>query len=384
VLDRWSQQQKTQPSEGTGSVLGRAQSYGELLSRHPMDREWAAPSDAFQVPLRTDENTQGDPEWKQHTEKTRAFLKIQEGCNSFCTYCIIPYGRGPSRSLRPREILDQVKTLVAQGVREVVVTGTNIGDYGTDWGGAPALEELFELILKESTLERLRTSSLDPTEITPGLLKLVAENPRICPHFHVSLQSPHSRILRLMKRKYGFEQVKECLERIAELPASVGGAFVGMDVITGFPGETLEEFEWGVEALRQLPWTRLHVFPFSEREGTPATRLTGSVPQAERVRRARVLNALSLERMKSHYLKILETPNVRIDSVLFERGVVRLKSPSDPQSDLREMRAGYTPHYLRVLVPVDRVAGNQDGSVRPHDLWVDEASGEVALLGELS
>ena len=132
-----------------------------MLSRHPVDREWPTVESSFSTPPTSLEDAKGQG------AKTRAFLKIQEGCNSFCTYCIIPYGRGPSRSLRPRELVTQVRELVAAGVREVVITGTNVGDYGVDWGMAPdrALAELFEMILGETQLERLRVSSLDPTEI---------------------------------------------------------------------------------------------------------------------------------------------------------------------------------------------------------------------------
>lgn len=206
ILKRLSEETPAAPSE-LGQILGGAQGYREMLSRHPMDREWYL-GEGFQTP---------PVELEGHSTKTRAFLKIQEGCNAFCTYCIIPYGRGPSRSIKPSEVVRQIRELVSQGVREVVITGTNIGDY--DEG----LEELFRMILTETELERLRVSSLDPVEITPGLLRLMRENPKFCPHFHVSLQSPHSRILKLMKRKYSATEVKSCLEEIAQLTPARGG-----------------------------------------------------------------------------------------------------------------------------------------------------------------
>jgi threonylcarbamoyladenosine tRNA methylthiotransferase MtaB len=317
-------------------------------------------------------------------------LKIQEGCNAFCTYCVIPYGRGPNRSLRIPEVVAQVKTLVAQGVREVVVTGTNIGDYGTDW--APNLQhvELFKAILNETTLERLRVSSLDPTEVTPELRELMRTEPRLCPHYHVSLQSPHSRVLRTMKRKYAYEHVEECLTSVSELPAPAGGVFVGMDIITGFPTETLEEFEWGVEALKRLPWSRLHVFPYSEREGTPATKLKPVVPKEERTRRAKVLRDLSFERLRQRHeeaLTQLKGSGRTLQGILLEGSV------KAPDGKVRWI-AGYTPNYLRVLLPLQVGPGapeaqaqvaklsNQKVDAIPGELVLDRESGDIAILAQ--
>ena len=146
-------------------IIGKTQGFSEMLSRHPMDRDWYGEEGFLTPPVHLE----------GHSAKTRAFLKIQEGCNSFCTYCIIPYGRGPSRSVRPRELIEQIRTLVSQGIREVVITGTNVGDYGTDWSSeetpqSAPLVELFKLVLNETKLERLRVSSLDPVEITPELI----------------------------------------------------------------------------------------------------------------------------------------------------------------------------------------------------------------------
>jgi tRNA A37 methylthiotransferase MiaB len=364
-----------------GEVLGEAQGYSEILSKHPMDREWPVGGEGFQTP---------PTHLDGHSGKTRAFLKIQEGCNSFCTYCIIPYGRGPARSLRPREVIEQVRKLVSEGIREVVITGTNIGDYGSDWAETAQHGELFRMILQETSLERLRVSSLDPTEITDGILDLMANEPRFCPHFHVSLQSPHSRILRLMKRRYGFEQVKSCLEKIAAVHAPVGGVFVGMDVITGFPGETEEEFQWGYEALSELPWTRLHVFPYSEREGTPATRLPGSVRQEERLQRARKLNEQSLTRMREHHEKVLTSLHLSggaLSGILLERAG-RAPEGMSPEllaqfQGVERWQAGYTSNYLRVFVPEVAGARNELVSVMPVGLVTDPQNGDVAFVGQV-
>ncbi|NDD91183.1 tRNA (N(6)-L-threonylcarbamoyladenosine(37)-C(2))-methylthiotransferase MtaB, partial [bacterium] len=270
-------------------ILGQVHGYQEMLSKHPMDREWPTAEAQFPNGLQLDTG---------NTLRTRQFLKIQDGCNSFCTFCIIPYGRGPSRSQPPEQVIQQIRGLVDKGSREVVLTGTNIGDYGADWGeelpNGVKLARLASRILKETSLERLRLSSLDPTEITEELINLVRDSEgRLCPHFHVSLQSPHSRVLRAMKRRYTFIEVERCLKTIHQ---RVPEAFVGMDLITGFPGETAAEFEQTCTQLEGLPWTRLHVFPYSEREGTPATRIPGSVAASERHRRARVLLEISRKR----------------------------------------------------------------------------------------
>lgn len=348
-------------------LLGTVKTYKELQSKHPLDREWPALVDSFLTP---------PVHLEGHSDKTRSFLKIQEGCNAFCTYCIIPYGRGPARSIRPREILKQVQELVAQGVREVVLTGTNIGDYGVDWNSAPALGDLIEMILSETSLERLRVSSLDPTEVTSQIFDLMRKNTRFCPHFHISLQSPSSKILRLMKRRYGYEEVKSCLESIATLPAPQGGVFVGMDVITGFPGESEEDFEWTYRALSELPWTRLHVFPYSERKGTPATKLPHSVPQAVRVQRTRRLNELSMKRLIAHYQGVLEECQ-RTQSPL---ELVLLEKPSPGWNWV----PGYSPHYLRVLVDQKNLGASRNElvSVRPLEIMIDSKGNDVALVSE--
>jgi threonylcarbamoyladenosine tRNA methylthiotransferase MtaB len=356
------------------SVLGTTKTYKELLSKHPIDREWPAIVDSFQPP---------PVHLEGHSDKTRSFLKIQEGCDSFCTYCIIPYGRGPSRSLPVSESVAQVKQLVEQGIREVVLTGTNIGEYGSEAGSVPRLGELIGVILKETSLERLRVSSLDPTEITQEILDLMGLDARFCPHFHVSLQSPSSKILRLMKRRYSYEHVKECLEKIAELSSHlpvnsrgermIGGVFVGMDVITGFPGETDEDFQWTVNALSTLPWTRLHVFPYSERKGTPAVRLPGSVPQRVRVERTRILNRLSMERLQAHYRGVLNELypcSGSLSSVLVEK------------SSEGRWQAGFTPNYLRVLWSGASSSRNELISVQPRELMIDSNGNDVALVAE--
>ncbi len=222
---------------------------------------------------------------------TRSFLKIQDGCNSFCTFCIIPYARGKSRSLSTASLVASIQNLHNQGVNEVVLTGVHIGDY-LDEETQGRLEDLIEAVLSQTTMPRLRLSSLEPIELSERLLDLF-QNPRMCPHFHMSIQSAQSKVLKEMKRHYTAEKVEWSLTAIQQ---KVHGAFVGMDVIVGFPGETEEEFQETVARLRRTPWTRIHVFPYSERQGTRAALSEDVVPVAERKKRSQVLRELSFER----------------------------------------------------------------------------------------
>lgn len=358
----------------SGEVLGHATGYAEMLSRHPIEREWPVVESSFVKPPVLLDGDSG---------KTRAFLKIQEGCNSFCTYCIIPYGRGPARSLSPEKVISQIQDLVSEGVREVVLTGTNLGDYGTDWNPEPVLSELIQRILLETDLERLRVSSLDPTEIPEKMLRLMERDKRFCPHFHISLQSPDSRILRLMKRKYGAEEVIQCLRQISSLPAPVGGVFVGIDVITGFPGETDDDFSRTYETLSLLPWSRLHVFPYSERTGTPATRLPGSLAREKRFERAQKLKELSQKRLLEIHEKTLkdcQKGQFPLESILLEK-------PIRVQGQLKAN--GYTSNYLRVILEESfsdfQISLKRNGivSAKPYAIYEDWAAGDVAFWARI-
>lgn len=238
---------------------------------------------------------------------TRAFLKIQDGCNSFCTYCVIPYARGKSRSLAINDLVNRVNDLYDQGARECVLTGVHIGDYEDDSFGAArgpsgrdprktrGLEDLVQAMLERTRMPRFRLSSLEPVEVGERLLDLYSD-PRLCAHFHMSIQSANTAVLHDMKRKYAQEDVLASLDRIrAKLP----NAYIGMDVIVGFPTETDERFRDTVRALESAPWTRIHVFPYSERPGTRAATFTESIPREERARRAAELRDLSARRMES-------------------------------------------------------------------------------------
>jgi threonylcarbamoyladenosine tRNA methylthiotransferase MtaB len=223
--------------------------------------------------------------------RSRAFVQIQNGCDAFCSYCIIPYARGGSRSAHPDEILHQVDGLVATGYQEIVLTGIHIGGYGADLDTPLSLNDLVRRIEAETDVHRIRLGSIEPTELTDELLATVAASQVICPHFHVPLQAGNDRVLQRMERTYDTEFFARLLVRVrAALPT----AAICLDVITGFPGETEQDFESAFNFISALPVTDLHVFPFSKRSGTPAASFPDQVPgdiSKERAERLRVLAA---------------------------------------------------------------------------------------------
>ncbi len=234
---------------------------------------------------------------------TRSFLKIQDGCNSFCTFCIIPYARGKSRSIPISQLVQKINELETEDVQEVVLTGVHVGDYeDTACGQTKGFEDLIEAILLNTKMKRLRLSSLEPIEVSDRLLELFKDT-RLCPHFHMSIQSADTEVLAGMKRKYSSAQVQDSLQRIYK---AIPHVFVGMDVIAGFPTETDEQFENTYRVLAESPWTRLHVFPYSERAGTRAATLP-QIPFHLRKERASKLRELSLHRFQSEALKQIGT-----------------------------------------------------------------------------
>lgn len=208
-------------------------------------------------------------------EHTRAFLQVQNGCDSFCSYCIVPLARGRSRSVPEEEVVEGVSRLVAHGFREVVLTGIHLGVYGLDRTPAGSLADLVERILGETTLERLRIGSLEPNEFSDRLIALFAGSPRVCHHFHVPLQSGSDEVLARMGRPYHGAQVRSLLEWIV---AAMPDSFIGSDIIAGFPGETEQEFETSLALVEELPLADLHVFPYSLRPGTRAAAMPGHIP----------------------------------------------------------------------------------------------------------
>jgi threonylcarbamoyladenosine tRNA methylthiotransferase MtaB len=216
-------------------------------------------------------------------EHTRAFLQVQNGCNSFCSYCIVPYARGRSRSVTPDEILRGVADLAAHGFKEVVLTGIHLGAYGLDLPSPTTLTTLIRQIDAGQIVPRLRVGSLEPNEVSEELLHLMATSGNICHHLHLPLQSGSDSVLSRMGRSYtsGFFRIL-----IAQITAAMPDAFIGADVIAGFPGETDAEFAETVRLIEELPFSDLHVFPFSSRPGTRAAGMPGHLPDRVVTRRA--------------------------------------------------------------------------------------------------
>jgi len=226
-------------------------------------------------------------------DRTRPILKIQDGCNNRCSYCVIPFVRGRSRSLEPEAVIDEVRGLVSAGAREIVLSGINLGSYGRDLAPRAALADVVRRILDETELEQLRFSSIEPQDVTEEFVALVAASPRIAPHFHVPLQSGSDRILRAMHRWY---RAAHYAERVRLIRRLLPDAAIGADVIVGFPGETDAEFDATLQFIAALPFTYLHVFSFSERPGTAAERLDERVSAHTIRERARSLRALGQEK----------------------------------------------------------------------------------------
>jgi len=230
-------------------------------------------------------------------KKTRIFLKIQDGCDDFCTFCIIPYARGKSRSTPPERIISQIEFLVKEGVKEVVLTGVSLGSYGWDLSSKTTLSDLVQKIEKETSLLRLRISSLEPEDVNDTLLEVLKNSEKFCPHFHLPLQAGDDRVLSHMKRNYTVSQYEK---RVNFILKHFKDVFIGIDMICGFPGEEEVHFQNTYAFLTKLPWSRLHVFPYSPRKGTPAAKFQGQLLRSEILKRSRVFQELSSKRYNAY------------------------------------------------------------------------------------
>lgn len=270
---------------------------------------------------------------------TRAFLKIQDGCNQFCSYCIIPYARGRVRSRSAVEILKEAETLTQAGYREIVVTGIHISSYGTDMPEEERVEliELLEMLDRVKGLWRLRLGSLEPRIVTEDFVRRIAALDSICPHFHLSLQSGCDATLRRMNRHY---TTAEYAAGCALLRSAFDRPAITTDVIAGFPGETEEEFEQTISFLRQIGLYELHVFPYSRREGTRAAAMPDQVEEAVKKRRCDRLLKLNREASLAYRRSFLGEEK----EVLMEEKVT---------ADGTEYLAGYTREYVKAVIPWD-------------------------------
>jgi len=242
-------------------------------------------------------------------EHTRAFLQAQNGCDSFCAYCIVPYARGRSRSVAMDDVLAGVANLAANGFQEVVLTGIHLGAYGLDLTPKSSLTELVRHIDAERLVPRLRIGSVEPNELEDDLLSLMARSESICPHLHLPLQSGSDTVLMRMGRRYTAPFFRELMGKIT---ANLADAFIGADVIAGFPGESDAEFRETLDLVQELPFSDLHVFPYSRRSGTRAAGMPDQVASQVVKKRAQQLRqvadgkrSLFLERFKGRDLRVL-------------------------------------------------------------------------------
>jgi threonylcarbamoyladenosine tRNA methylthiotransferase MtaB len=278
---------------------------------------------------------------------TRAFLKIQEGCSYSCTYCIIPTARGLSRSIAPREVMEQVRRLADAGYKEIVLTGIHLGGYGQDLKPKMDLTALVEMIAESRLLPRLRLSSLDPREVPDQLLDLVTASDVICPHLHICAQAGNDEILKRMRRNYDTAYYRALLDRVRErLP----DAAIGSDIIVGFPGETDEQFETSLEFFASSPLTYFHVFPYSSRRGTVAASLPDPVPTSVKKSRGRRMRELG-EQKKSEFC----------GGFVGRRADVLVEAKVDRTTGLHK---GFSRNYLPVAVSAAGDLANGEIDVR--------------------
>lgn len=268
---------------------------------------------------------------------TRAFLKVQDGCNQFCSYCIIPYARGRVRSRKIADVVQETERLVASGVQEVVLTGIHLCSYGKDLGEGEDLSALIRAVHQVEGICRIRLGSLEPGSIDEAFVKNMAELPKVCPHFHLSLQSGCSRTLQRMNRKYTpeeFAQTCALLRRYFRHPA------ICTDIITGFPGETEEDFEECRSFVEKMHFFETHIFPYSRREGTRAAAFPDQIPEAVKKERGAVLRDLDRKRREEFLRYYCGMPM----EVLFEETVTE---------GGRSWWLGHGKEYQKVLLPAD-------------------------------
>lgn len=293
------------------------------------------------------------------TDKTRAFLKIQEGCNQFCTYCIIPYARGPLRSRSLESIRTETQRLISAGFKEIVLIGIHLGCYGKENPNGPTLYDAVKTVLEVPGVQRLRLGSLESVEVEPRLLTLMQEDARFCRHLHLPLQSGCDKTLQAMHRPYTTAKFQTFL---ADIKTKVPDIAITTDVIVGFPGETEADFETTCKFAESCGFSKMHIFPFSARKGTPAEKFAGAVTEAVKKERADILGKID-ETMHKTFLQAMVGQTAE---VLFEQ----------PAGE--DYFEGLTGNYQRVFVKSG--GRNMGGEILP--VKITAFDGEK-LLGEI-
>ncbi len=294
--------------------------------------------------------------------KTRAFLKIQDGCSSFCSYCIVPYARGASRSLEPDLALKRFRELVDAGFREIVLTGVHLGMYGEDLPGSTSLLELLKRFEDEAFDGRIRLSSLEPVEVGREMIDFLKGSRLVCPHLHLPLQSGDRAVLKRMNRRYTPEEYADVVTALDEAIPHIA---IGTDVLVGFPGEDEAAFEYTARLIERLPLAHLHVFPYSRRKGTPAANMADQVSDDEKKRRVSLLRDLGVGKKRAYFQGLVGSPA----RVLVQEG-----------PDEKGLHRGLSERYVPVLFALP--VGLDRGLVDVRLTQVDDDHGPV-MRGEV-
>ncbi|SEN50851.1 threonylcarbamoyladenosine tRNA methylthiotransferase MtaB [bacterium A37T11] len=360
IVGCYAQLKPTEISEipGVDMVLGAAEKFN--IIQHIQDLTKQEKAHIYNSPIAHTNHFVGA---YSIDDRTRTFLKVQDGCDYSCTFCTIPLARGASRSGKISELLTQAEEIAAAGVKEIVLTGVNIGDFGIR---NDKREDHFIDLVKAldgvSGIERFRISSIEPNLLTNEIIQFVAGSNRFVPHFHMPLQSGSNKILRLMRRRYLRELYAE---RVHTIKALMPHCCIGVDVIVGFPGETQEDFLETYEFLNSLDISYLHVFTYSERENTIAAQMTGAVPGSQRNERSKMLHILSEKKRRAFYEQHLGKESL----ILFE-------------GDIKDgYMHGFSDNYIKVKAPYDPLWVNELKSVK---LKAVNAEGEMEMeeMGE--
>lgn len=276
-------------------------------------------------------------------ERTRSFLKVQDGCDYPCTYCTIPKARGKSRNGSIAEMVEKAEDIAAHGVKEIILTGVNIGDFGKSTN--ESFFDLIQALEKVEGIDRLRISSIEPNLLTDEIIQFVAQSDKIMPHFHIPLQAGSDSVLKVMKRRYNTKLFREKVELINEL---IPDAAIGVDVIVGFPAETDAYFEEAEAFINSLDIMNLHVFTYSERKGTPAVDIQPIVPIHKRHERSHQFHVLSDKKQRFFNERFINTERVALMEMMNSKGIMY----------------GFTDNYIKVELPYDEELSNQLVKVR--------------------
>ncbi|MFZ4546210.1 MAG: tRNA (N(6)-L-threonylcarbamoyladenosine(37)-C(2))-methylthiotransferase MtaB [Bacteroidales bacterium] len=325
--------------EGVSWVLGNQEKFklGEIVSNASIVNRDIAEEHSISLVSEINKTWEFIPSYSIG-DRTRSFFKVQDGCDYFCTFCSIPYMRGRSRSANVEDTIQVAREIAATEIKEIILTGVNIGDFGRH------TNETFLGLLKQLAIlkgiERIRISSIEPELLSDTIIELVSASTKLLPHFHIPLQSGSDKILQLMKRKYLREVFANRVKRIKEL---MPDAFIAADVIVGFPGETIEDFEDACKFINDLDITFLHVFTYSERPGTKALLMDGKVDEREKRRRSQVLHELSESKKHDFYMKQIG----KSAEVLWE------------SDNIKGFMHGFTGNYVKVRTAFDTKLINQ-------------------------